>query len=49
MLISLTGIIGLGKSTDTNILETLGYDIIDADKLARQALLVIKKCYKIIR
>lgn len=47
-IIGLTGSIGTGKSTVTNILIQEGYVVIDADKIARQVVEIGKPAYNSI-
>ncbi|MCB0355742.1 MAG: dephospho-CoA kinase [Bdellovibrionales bacterium] len=44
--IGLTGGIGTGKSTVSNLLRELGYPVIDADTLAHKSLEKDSECYK---
>lgn len=45
-LIGLTGGIGTGKSTVSNILKEKGYKVIDADEISREVVEVEKPAYK---
>ncbi len=45
IIIGLTGGIGTGKSTVTNILLQLGYKVIDADGIARMVVEIGKPAY----
>ena len=45
-IVGLTGVFGAGKSTVANLMEELGAEIVDADKLAHEALLEGSSVYE---